>query len=86
LDRILLQYSDPGQRVEIGIYTKMLSDARNTAMERLKQAAKELGANAIIEIRFDTSELSNYMNEMVANGTAIIVDDIKNEPEIVSLS
>ncbi len=71
---------------EIGIYTKMLSDARNTAMERLRQAAKEVSANAVLEIRFDTSELSNYMNEVVAYGTAAVVESIKEEPETVSLS
>ncbi|MEM0161193.1 MAG: heavy metal-binding domain-containing protein [Thermoplasmata archaeon] len=71
---------------EIGLYTKMLSDARKTAMDRLRESAKELGANAVIEIRFDTSEISKVMNEVVAYGTAVIAETISNPAEMVSLS
>lgn len=58
---------------EIGAYTKLLSDSRIEATERMKQAASEKGANAIIAMRFDTSELGNNMNEVAAYGTAVKV-------------
>jgi len=60
---------------EIKEYYKMLSDARNTAMDRLKDAAKQLGANAVIELRFDSSDIGQVMTEIVAYGTAVIVED-----------
>lgn len=56
---------------EIGAYTKMLTDSRTEAIERLKQAASEKGANAVLAMRFDTSEMGNTMNEVAAYGTAV---------------
>jgi len=71
---------------EIKEYSKMLSDARNTAMDRLKDAAKQLGANAVIELRFDSSDIGQVMTEIVAYGTAVIVEDASGTAERVSLS
>ncbi len=71
---------------EIKEYSKMLSDARNTAMERLRDAAKQTGANAVIELRFDSSDIGQVMTEIVAYGTAVIVSDISENVERVSLS
>lgn len=56
---------------EIGGYTKLLTDSRIEALERMKEAAAEKGANAIIAMRFDTSEIGNNMNEVAAYGTAV---------------
>lgn len=56
---------------EIGGYTRLLSDSRIEAIERMKQAAAERGANAIIAMRFDTSEIGTSMNEVAAYGTAV---------------
>ncbi len=56
---------------EISAYTKLLSDSRIQATERMKQAAAEKGANAVIAMRFDTSEIGNTMNEVTAYGTAV---------------
>lgn len=58
---------------EIGAYTKLVSDSRIEAMGRMKQAAAEKGANAILMFRFDTSEIGQTMNEVVAYGTAVKV-------------
>lgn len=58
---------------EIGAYTKLLSDSRTEALERMKQAAAEKGANAILMFRFDTSEIGGTMNEVAAYGTAVKV-------------
>lgn len=56
---------------EIGAYTKLLSDSRIEATERLKQAAAERGANAVLAMRFDTGDIGTTMNEVAAYGTAV---------------
>ncbi|HEY5442709.1 MAG TPA: heavy metal-binding domain-containing protein [Candidatus Saccharimonadales bacterium] len=56
---------------EIGAYTKLLSDSRIEATERMKQAAAERGANAVIAMRFDTGNIGGTMNEVAAYGTAV---------------
>lgn len=71
---------------EIKEYVKMLTDARNEAMERLKSAAESVGANAVIDLRFDSSELGQTMSEIVAYGTAVVVQDNDEKPQSVSLS
>ncbi len=71
---------------EIKEYTKMLSDARSTALSRLSQAASEIGANAVIEMRFDSSDIGQVMTEIVAYGTAVVVENVSGDVEKVSLS
>jgi uncharacterized protein YbjQ (UPF0145 family) len=56
---------------EIGSYSKLLSDSRIEAVGRLKLAAAEKGANAVIAMRFDTGDIGNTMNEVAAYGTAV---------------
>jgi uncharacterized protein YbjQ (UPF0145 family) len=56
---------------EIGAYTKLLSDSRIEATERMKQSAVEQGANAVLAMRFDTGEIGQNMNEVAAYGTAV---------------
>jgi uncharacterized protein YbjQ (UPF0145 family) len=56
---------------EIGAYTKLLTDSRIEATERMRQSAAEKGANAVIAMRFDTSEIGGNMNEVAAYGTAV---------------
>ena len=58
---------------EIHEYTSLLEDTRRQALDRLVQNATLLGANAILSMRFDSSELSGNMSEIVAYGTAVIV-------------
>ena len=62
---------------EIGGYTKLLTDSRIEAIERMKEAAATQGANAIIAMRFDTSEMGSNMNEVAAYGTAVKVRKLK---------
>jgi uncharacterized protein YbjQ (UPF0145 family) len=59
---------------EIHEYTSLLEDTRRQAMDRLVKNATLVGANAILSMRFDSSELSGYMTEIVAYGTAVIVE------------
>jgi len=56
---------------EVRGYTKLLADTRLQAMERLRQEAKSRGANAILMMRFDSSDIGQQMNEVVAYGTAV---------------
>src|SRR3954451_21043138 len=51
--------------------TKMLSDGRRHAQERLVDEAESKGANAVIAFRFDTSELGSTWTEICAYGTAV---------------
>jgi uncharacterized protein YbjQ (UPF0145 family) len=58
---------------EVKGYTKMLSDSRLQAVERLREAARDAGANAVIAMRFDCNELGGNMTEVAAYGTAVTV-------------
>jgi uncharacterized protein YbjQ (UPF0145 family) len=51
----------------------MLTDSRTEAVERMKKAAYEKGANAVVCMRFDTSELGGTISEVAAYGTAVKV-------------
>jgi uncharacterized protein YbjQ (UPF0145 family) len=53
--------------------TKALSDSRRDVMQRMAEEAEAKGANAIIAMRFDTSELGNMWTEICAYGTAVRV-------------
>lgn len=70
---------------EIKEYSKLLNDARETALNRLKESAKNLGANAVLNMRFDTSDMAQMMTEIVAYGTAVIVEKVESS-QTVSLS
>ncbi len=58
---------------EITMLTELADDSRNQAMNRLEQHARQMGANAILAMRFDSSELMQNTNEIVAYGTAVVV-------------
>ena len=58
---------------EIHEYTTLLEDTRRQALDRLVQNATVLGANAVLSMRFDSSELSGTMSEIVAYGTAVVL-------------
>ncbi len=59
---------------EIHEYTSLLEDTRRQAVDRLVQNATLVGGNAVISMRFDSSELAGTMSEIVAYGTAVIVE------------
>jgi uncharacterized protein YbjQ (UPF0145 family) len=59
---------------EIHEYTSLLEDSRRQALDRLVQNATLVGANAVISMRFDSSEISGIMSEIVAYGTAVVVE------------
>jgi uncharacterized protein YbjQ (UPF0145 family) len=59
---------------EIHEYTSLLEDTRRQALDRLVKNATLMGANAVISMRFDSSELAGTMSEIVAYGTAVVVE------------
>ncbi len=58
---------------EIHEYTQLLEDTRRQAIDRMVQNATLMGANAVISMRFDSSEIGTTMSEIVAYGTAVVV-------------
>ena len=59
---------------EIPEYTKLVEDARRHAIDRMIQNATVMGANAVVMMRFDSGEIAQAMNEVVAYGTAVVLD------------
>jgi len=59
---------------EITDYTKMMAESREQALDRMAEEAEGLGANAIINIRFTTSMIMQSASEILAFGTAVIVE------------
>lgn len=64
---------------EIAEYTKILSETREQALDRMIEEAQELGANAIVTTRFMSSEIATSAAEMLVYGTAVVVEEV--EPE-----
>lgn len=60
---------------EIQEYTKLLAEAREQALERMRKNAEDLGANAVIGVRFATSYVMQNAAEILAYGTAVLVED-----------
>ena len=60
---------------EITEYTKLMAESREQALDRMRDEAARLGANAIVGLRFTTSFLSAGAAELLAFGTAVVVED-----------
>ena len=60
---------------EIVEYTKLIAESREQSIDRMVAEAEELGANAIVMIRFSTSEIMKGAAELLAYGTAVTVED-----------
>lgn len=60
------------QQGEVTQYTELLEDSRRHALDRMIENARLLGANAVISMRFDSSEIGQQLTEIVAYGTAVI--------------
>ena len=59
---------------EIKQYVTMMEESRDEALHRAIAHAKELGANGIVAIRFDSNEISDVMQEILVYGTAVVVE------------
>lgn len=58
---------------ELKGYTELLNESRQEAVERMKQQAKAVGANAVINVRFSTANITAGASEILAYGTAVVV-------------
>lgn len=58
---------------EVKQYTKLLEDSRRHALDRMIENAQVLGANAVVQFRFDSSEIGQSLTEIVAYGTGVVV-------------
>jgi uncharacterized protein YbjQ (UPF0145 family) len=62
---------------EVPEYTQMLAESRHVAVMRMCQMAQQMGANAILAMRFDCNEIAQTMSEVAAYGTAVIVRKVE---------
>ena len=70
---------------EIKVYTNLLEQVRHQALQRLSDHAKSLGANAVVSVGFDTSAMGSSMTEVLAYGTAVVVEPDTSPTQSVSL-
>ncbi len=61
------------RRGEVSEYTQLLEDSRRHAIDRMVDNARLMGADAVIAVRFDSSEIGGQFTEIVAYGTAVKV-------------
>jgi uncharacterized protein YbjQ (UPF0145 family) len=59
---------------EVAQYTELLEDSRRHAIDRMIDNARLLGANAIVAMRFDSSEIGTNLTEILAYGTAVVIE------------
>lgn len=59
---------------EVTEYAKLLAESREQSLDRLSAQAEELGANAVVGLQFQTSVIMGGAAEMMAYGTAVIVE------------
>ena len=60
---------------EIMEYTKLMAEAREQAIDRMKQEAERMGANAVVGLRFTTSVIMGGAAELLSYGTAVYVEE-----------
>lgn len=56
---------------ELKAYSELLSDARDEALERMADDARSMGADAVVNVRLESSEIANGGSEVIAYGTAV---------------
>ena len=60
---------------EVSEYTKLFAESREQSLDRMVQEAEELGANAVVGMRFATSMVMSTAAELLAYGTAVVLED-----------
>jgi uncharacterized protein YbjQ (UPF0145 family) len=58
----------------ISLFTSLCEKTRNEAFELMLEHARELGANAVVGIRYDATEVMNGVTEVLCYGTAVVVE------------
>jgi uncharacterized protein YbjQ (UPF0145 family) len=61
---------------EIVEYTQLLEETRKHAIDRMVKNARLMQANAVVMMRFDSSEMGQTMSEIVADGTAVVIEPV----------
>ena len=64
---------------DITLYTQLCERTRQDAFQRMAQHADELGANAVISFRYDANEVMQGVTEVLAYGTAVVVEALPQE-------
>ncbi len=59
---------------ELKSYTELMNESRQAALDRMEQEAEALGANAVLNVRFSTSTITQGAAELLAYGTAVVVE------------
>ena len=57
-------------------YTELLTESRDLAVQRMVKEAEAVGGNAVLNVRFSTSTISQGSAELMAYGTAVVVEDV----------
>lgn len=71
---------------EVSEYTEVLEDARRHAVDRMLENARLLGANGVVAMRFDSAEMGNGLAEIVAYGSAVVVESAAEVPHVTEPS
>jgi uncharacterized protein YbjQ (UPF0145 family) len=72
---------------EIKEYTELAHQARQQALDRMQEHARGMGANAVISVMFDSTEVGNTMDEIIAFGTAVVISPADGAPtQLVKLN
>ena len=66
---------------ELTAYTELLEESRQEAMNRMIEKARAMGANAVVGIRFSTSNIAQGASELFVYGTAVIVEPMQRIPD-----
>ncbi len=61
---------------ELEGYTELLAESRNEAISRMIQMAQSMGANAVVNVRFSTSSVTQGAAELFAYGTAVVIEPL----------
>jgi uncharacterized protein YbjQ (UPF0145 family) len=64
----------------ISIYTKLAEQARQEAYDLLVAQAREMGANAVVAMRYDANEIASAVTECLAYGTAVVIEPMAERP------
>ena len=67
---------------EIKEYTEMLTEARNAALQRMEWDAQNQGADAVVNVRFVTSQVMAGAAELLAYGTAVTLEKVNSESPV----
>ena len=59
---------------ELKAYSELLSDAREEALERMEEDARSMDADAVVNVRLESSEIANGGSEVIAYGTAVTLE------------